>query len=186
MKSSKKIRFLIIPSLFLLASRISFAVTCPDPDKVSGSLGRFSQSEKETASFMDKSPGQEDDLDAAQRQGHEGIKFQVRPDCYSSDNFNMRGCPQNAFTTVTFSHVILNKFRSGDKGTVWCYYQTPDGSMISVNIDSARGGTYKGASPSGAGWGSMGRLLYRCQSTNVEGCPFDFEEGRLPNALSVE
>lgn len=184
MKISQKI-LLFCSWLSLIVTSLALAVTCPNPEKVSESLGGFDLSKKETSDFVDKSPGQEDDLDARQRQGNQGIKFQARPDCYSSDNFNMRGCPQNAFKEMTFSHAVLNRFRSGDNGTVWCYYKTPDGSMVSVNMDSVSGGTYRVVTPSGGGWISSGQLMFKCQGTTVDACPFDFEQGRLPDALSL-
>lgn len=184
MKKLKNL-FFVPPGLFLLISGGSFAVTCPDPEEVSESLDKFSLAEKETASFVDNRPGQVDRFDRQQPEEEMGIKFRVRPNCYSSNNFTMRGCPPKAFTTVTFSHAVLNRFRSGDNGTVWCYYKTPDGSMISVDIDAPSEGTYRVANPSGSAWSSEGRLLYRCQpaTQQVESCSLDFESGKLPNAL---
>lgn len=180
----------ILFAIFLgfLPNNQNFAVTCPDPEKVSGSLDQFDLSKKETSSFIDEGRGQVDEFTEypeGEPYSPTGLKFQVRPNCYSSDNLNLRGCPKNAFTKVTFSYAMLNKFRSGDKGTVWCFYKTPDNAMISLHIDAPSEGTYRIANPVGSGWISLGRMLYKCEATQVESCSFDFAEGKLPDALSL-
>ena len=170
------------PLIFLLFAEAGFSVTCPDPEKVSGSVTRFSLSDKETSSFVDKS--QIDDSRPDQRL-QIGIKYQVRPDCYSSDYNTQKGCPKNSLAQMTFVKAVLNKFRSGDQGTVWCYYQTPEGTMTAVNIDFGKGGTYRVANPVGGAWNSLSRFMSVCKAYNVNSCPFDFERGEVPDALDA-
>lgn len=183
MKSSKgfcEIGFL----LCWLVSQVSFGVTCPAPEKVSGSLGHFNQSERETADFVDRAPGQ-DDIPIPNQPPQVGIKFRARPDCDSSQYFNQRGCPAHSLDKTVFNHVVLNRFCSGDSGTVWCYYKTPNNTMISVNMSEASGRTCRIARPAGAGWRSD-RFMSRCDAVDIENCSFEFQEGRLPSALFLQ